>query len=277
MLGPGAGARDEWNRPNPALDQALRLPRHDVEVLETLKRASALFCTTVKPQGTVQLLTSSAGGAEHPTGDATIVSARQTFTPSPDATVLARFQDSKEPAAVAIPRGKGRVVLEGFFPALDYGCEAYRSWKDHDSTEMVAPIDILARAESVLDPAHPKPESVRMSRADEMGVLPFRYPAALRDFIVAPALSAHVSRPAAASQPEVVDAFLEGKDGWAVPLANVSGSPIEKLDVVLSPGRPTAGVFSSRRGKLVARALPGKALQVSLPLESTDILYGTWK
>jgi hypothetical protein len=279
VLGPGAASRDEWNRPNRKLDEALRLPRREVEEpgpKERSNASSASYCTAVKPRGTVSLMAGVAPGTESQGAEAQIMGARQSFSEGPDVTVLARFQPTNDAAAVSIQRGRGRVILVGFFPAIDYGCEAYRTFKSTESKELVHPISILAAAKSVLDPTHPKPEAVQMTRLDESGMLPFRYAPSLRAFITAPASAARVSRPVAVSVPQVVTSFLEGKEGWTVPLANVTGAPLAKIEVTLSPGRPVSEVFSSRLGKLPVEQR-GAGLHVALPLESTDILYGVWR
>jgi hypothetical protein len=277
VLGPGAGSRDEWNRPSAALDQALKLSRRDVEPLEALKAGSAGYCAVIKSKGTVTLTAGTALGATWPAGETDLVAARQSITPSPDATVLARFKDTNDVAGASLTRGRGAVVLWGFYPGIEYGCTGFLAWKNHDNVEPVHPIGVLAAAQSVLDPKHPKPEDVRMTRVEEWGMLPFHYPAFLRDFVTAPAVAAHVPRPVVPSVPQVVTAFLEGKAGWAVPLANSTGAPLDKIEIVLAPGRALGDVFSSRLGKLAVQSRGGTDVAVSLPLESTDILYGTWK
>ena len=277
VLTPGAGSRDEWNRASVALDQALKLSRHEVEPLESLKAASAGYCAAIKSKGAVEFVAGSALGTDWPAGAAEVVAGRQSFAASPDAKVLARFKDSNDAAAVALSRGRGSVVLWGFYPGIDYGCGGFLPWKNHDNVEQVHPIGVLAEAQSVLDPAHPKPADVRMQRVEEWGMLPFHYPPELRAFVTAPAVGARVPRPVVPSVSQVVTAFLEGKAGWAVPLANATGATVDKLEIVVSPGRAVNDVFSSRLGKLAVQPRGGNAFSVSLPLESTDIVYGAWK
>ena len=63
-----------------------------------------------------------------------------------------------------------------------------------------------------------------------------------------------------------------------MPLANYTGSPFEHLTVLLrASDRPFGEVRSSRQGILKAETVEKGVIRVTLPLESTDMVYAAWK
>ncbi len=116
-------------------------------------------------------------------------------------------------------------------------------------------------------------------------ILPEAFPAALRDFVTAPARQAGVVPPAAASDPLVETQYLTGDSGALVILINWNAKPVEKL-IVRFPGARgiarvrslrTAGFFRGHldeadRGALSVERIEGIP-QVQLRLEVTDILF----
>jgi hypothetical protein len=122
------------------------------------------------------------------------------------------------------------------------------------------------------------PDDVRVPRK-EHAPFPATYAGAAMRFAVGPAVAParEVVAIDAAGDPLPVEAtFLEGPAGWAVTLANWSGTPLERVTVRIRPGRPSGPVASARLGPLAA-AREGGEIMVELALESTDTAFAAWE
>jgi hypothetical protein len=73
--------------------------------------------------------------------------------------------------------------------------------------------------------------------------------------------------------PQVEATLMAGASGWVVPLANYTGRPLEQVTVTIKPPAPAAQVHSSRLGKLNATPAADGSITVTLPLESTDMIF----
>lgn len=270
MLSPGAASKDELNQPSDALDKALGLERKPLETLQKFHGPGNQIGQVLKPQGKVSLLGDD--GKQVATVD--LLACRQQFGETREARVLARFDDG-QPAAVEVARGRGRVLLVGFMPALAYIHEAWNKASVAEKREeLVEPLAAVAQA-LALSGEHPE-KPVRVKRQDHFPV-PFEYPAALRDFILAPGRLARVERPVETETPQVEATFMEGETGWVVPLANYTGEPLKSLKLTIRPGRASEAIYSARAGLLVENPRRGKEITVTIPLESTDFVFAKWK
>ena len=273
VLSPGAGSRDELNQPTDALDTALGISREPMNVLQAYAHSSYHYVQGVQSKGKVRLL----GAKGEPGSTVDLLAHSQRFSAHAGAAVLAAFEDGK-PAALSVNVEKGRVVLVGFMPAVAYVRGAVLDLVKTARGEQVHALQCVARAMAAApDNAKGKPRNpLRQSRLDYSSV-PFRYDAALRRFITLPHALSGVVEPVQSDAPQVEATFMEGAAGWAVPLANYTGAPVEKLTVTIRPGRPCEDVFSARQGQLQAAIAPDGSLQVTIPLESTDIIYARWQ
>jgi hypothetical protein len=267
VLGPGAGGRDEYNRKTPALARTLGLRRSEVKELQRLHLPSRTYCLNAKVQDVVTL----ASGATGP--KANVFGWQERLQEAGDARVLARFAKDGSPASIELRVGKGRVVMHGFFPGLAYGCSAVKSYEDGGRDELVHPMAIVAQAMASLSDGRIVARDLRLPRREHDGYIPFSYDGPVRQFIVAPA--SDVKRPLEANVAQVEAAFLEGKKGFVVPLANYTGAPVKSLEILIRPGRKHGAIRSARRGPLATKP-SGGGVSVTLPLESTDFLVSEW-
>jgi hypothetical protein len=275
VLLPGAASRNEFNQPMDDLDQSLHLKRGPVKTFEAYQRSS-LYLNLLKPHGQINLAdgTGSTGTAE--------VLGRHQDLPDGGEPLGATFEDGK-PAAASYAVGAGRVVLVGFMPGLDYMYRALEEQKHDAEKQTAAPLDCVAVAMKIRGEAGVgKPgEPLRVPRAQHTAN-PLIYDSALRQFIVAPMrlpLPGEKTSPEAieASHPLVEATLMEGSQGWAVPLANYSGSKIDEITLTIRVGtRDFGSIYTARQGKVEADVNHGVAT-VKLPLESTDIVYATWE
>ena len=104
------------------------------------------------------------------------------------------------------------------------------------------------------------------------------FKANLRQLIDWPVDSAGVIQPVTTNTPLVEATFMEGKNGWVIPLANYTGTPLKKVAVVIrNDGRPFGPVRSSRQGEVQVESAGQGAIRILLPLESTDMIYAPWR
>ncbi len=268
VLGAGAASRDQFNQPSDALDQALNIKRNPLRRLWEGRGGLSMFET----KGTVRLMNDAGRDA----GQSDLIAASQSFPAATGARVLARSGD--DAMAVSMDVGKGRVVAVGFMPALSYVQQARTSFNETDAKEMVQPIGVVAATLKALDErfVNTPVQEIRITRKEASGGLPFRYDPMVREFIVAPAMKAKLQQPVQLDAPLVEATLLEGQQGWVIPLANYTTTPIQKLTVTVRPSRASAQVQSSRAGPLQTQKQSDGSLRVELPLESTDFVFARW-
>ncbi len=267
VLGPEAGSRDELNRPNTALDDALGLHRAPGKVLQKIWHSGAYVCKLLKTQGQVSL-----GGES-----VDFVARSQPVEAIAGGEVWARFEDGT-PAAALQPVEHGRVALWGFLPALAYIRTAYLHNQEVRDTEPATPLASVARAAALLADEGGFAEATgNAASLAKVFAGPIHYSAPLRALVTQPTRVAKVARPVELSTAEVEANFLEGTRGWVVPLANYTGAPLQNVSVIVRPGRPFGEIRSSRRGALQRVENKDGSVTVTLPLESTDFVFAEWK
>jgi hypothetical protein len=275
VLDPGALSRDQWNQPDDRIDRELGLARGKPDEHPAFY-ISGTIDNSLAPRGKVRLAAEDGSPGEEVDllADSQPVAAKDAAA----ARTLATFADGT-PAAVSVAAGQGRVVCRGFTPALAYMRGAVKQLHDGGGKEQVVHMPRVAEALKLMYETDrtwtdipPKGDHSRQW----MTGMPYRYNAGIRAFIVGPAIRAKVKQPVTLDAQPVDAAFLECDRGWVVPIANVSGAPIDKLTVTLDPGRPSATIRSSQQGELKVSELPDGRLRVTLPLPSTDMLYAEW-
>jgi len=273
VLSPGAGSKDRFNQPTAALDEALGISREPMQVEQAYAHSSYFYVQGLQPRGRVTLLDAEG----RPRGAADLLAHSQRFALPAGARVLATFEDGA-PAALAVDVEKGRAVLVGFMPALAYVRGAVLDFIASAGDELVEPLRCVARAmEAATGGVESRREAALRQPRRDYSAAPFRYDPALREFIAFPHTAAGVVEPVELDTPQVEATFMEGAEGWAVPLANYSGGPLGAVRVTIRPGRPHGDVFSARQGRLTPGIAPDGSLQLTLPLESTDIIYARWQ
>lgn len=255
VLSPGAGSRDEWNRPSTGLDHELDLHRQPLQVVEhTL--ASSFGLRSWKGQAAEVSIASG--------GTARALFVEQHFEPHDGDQSLAHFADASS-AAVRRRVGAGRVTAFGFLPATDYVRRAAVDYYDSQETTILP--GYLKQIAQHQGAASTRP------RIDVYGAAPPDYPADLRAFIVQEALDAG-PQPVEVDKPLVEATLLEGPAGWVVPLANY-GRPEHEITVKVRPSRRCGAVRSSHSGELTSADEPDGSLLVRLPLETTDFVFAS--
>ena len=101
---------------------------------------------------------------------------------------------------------------------------------------------------------------------------PWDYPAAIRDLLLTPVREAGVSPPIRCSAPLVDAVFMAHGSGILIPLANYTAEPIPALALTVEVPRAVARVESARLGRLAFQQPSPRAVEFSLPLESSDFL-----
>ncbi len=270
VLAPGAGSRDQLNQPLAELDRSLGIQRGELERMQGYLHTSRYLFKILQPKGNVVL----DGGKT-----ITTYGSRQSLQPRVGAQTWAAFADNEMPAVVSQPTGKGSVVMVGFCPAIAYMHEAWGK-AEASGEELVPHLPSAAMAMEharqlglEIAPHLDAPQVRRLYYTKNA----YDYTSHVRDLIVAPALQANVTRPVDVDTPVVEATLLASDDGWVVPLANYTGGPLERINVKLRSKRSIGIVHSARLGTLDVRQDEDGVLQVTLPLESTDMLFGEWR
>ncbi len=268
VLAPYAVSRDELNQPLKTLDEGLQLGRADGPEQWRYVHSSRYVMKAFKAAGAVTLANPAPGSV--PYGFL-----RQNSAPAGEVEVLARFADDA-PAALRIKRGAGQVYLFGFAPGTSYMYESWRQLED----ELEQPVRQLAFVEQVLrvaneDDIAAQPSPLMVPRK-AYSTCPYRYPAALGQLICLPPQSAGVVEPVQVDTRQVEARFMESNVGFVIPLANYTGSALAQITVTLRPGQAHGVLHSSRLGALKPTVATDGTLTVTLPLESTDMLYAPW-
>ncbi|MEX0777690.1 MAG: hypothetical protein WD042_18455 [Phycisphaeraceae bacterium] len=265
VLAAGAGQRDEFNAPMHLLDTQLGVQRSAATTLQTMWIYGRGIDKALSSQGKITL-----EGAD---SSVDLLARRQLLTPGQGATVLARFEDGS-PAALAQPVGRGRAVMHGFTPALAYVREAllahHSAGEAQPAPASPAPPRILGVEESMQE------EGETLAREGD-SLVPPTFGESLRSFIVRPALEASPNQLVVVDTPQVEATLLRGAHGWVVTLANYTGRPQKRVEVTIRLGdRAFGAVHSSRGGVLADLNEQSGIVRVTLPLESTDMVFATW-
>ena len=167
--------------------------------------------------------------------------------------------------------------MMGFLPAVSYIRGALVDRAAH-LDDPATPLACVAQAMAVQSNP-PATQPAAFPRSKHSGAAPASsFDSRLRELITWPGRTAPVQEPVTTDHPLIEATFMEGAAGWVVPLANYTGSPVEHLTVLLRVGdRPFREVRSSRQGVLKAEIMEKGVIRVTLPLESTDMIYAAWK
>lgn len=233
----GAASLDEYNRPLDLLDSVLPANRG---ALADLQRQAG--------SGRTLRFLAAKDDVTWLEGNASVLAAKQTLTPREGAAVLARFNDGT-PAVVR----KGGVFLVGFLPALDY---AKRALDARFPLEEKAKNGTLTGDEATMI---------------ERSANPWEYPAAIREFIVAPVRAAGVKLPIHCDTPLVDAVLMQHDSGLLIPLANYTNQPRSKVSLRVNVPKVIARAESAVRGPLTFKQADG-AVEFSLPLEENDFV-----
>ncbi len=242
----GAASRDEFNRPLHTLDALLPAERGDFVELQTQTGAGrSLAQLAVKDEVSWQ------------SGKASVLSVKQSLTPRAGAETLATFKD-RSPAFVRGSAGKGAIYCAGFLPALDYIKQAI------DAREM---LEKKVESRAALSAGEQR-EAPLLERTYN----PWKYPADLRELLLAPAHAAKIAPPITCDTPLVDAVFMPHERGILIPLANYTAEPIQRLTLKANVPRPIARVESARHGAITFTQLSPQTVELSLPLENNDFI-----
>jgi len=240
----GAAARDEFNRPLATIEDLLPMKRGECRDLQSHLSAGTF----------IRLLAAK----DHVKGeklDAEVLSVKQSLEAGSGTEVLARFDDGS-PALVRAKVGKGTVYSAGFLPALAYVKPALVARHALDEKVAAGATDLDADTAAML----------------ARSANPWEFPAAVREFIVAPVETAGVKRPLHCDTPLVDAVYMPHELGILIPLANYANRPVGPCKLTVEVPRPIARVQSAVRGSVPFRLLSDGRVEISLPLENNDFL-----
>jgi len=254
FLTAGAATRDEFNRPLDTLDPILSATHEKPAVLQPF-RSAGKFLYTLHAKDEV-------------TADETkmdVLSVKQALAPRAGAKTLARFKDGA-PALVRGAAGKGTVYCAGFLPGLDYVRKALVARR------------ALAEEKKKFEESKTVPPPAQQKRFALLNrsYNPWEYPAAVREFILAPVRAAKVEPPLTCSVPLVDAVVMTCKQGAVIPLANYTLEPIAKVDFTLRPERPVARIETIYHGRIEFHRQGGR-IAFSIPLGCTDFVKVYYK
>lgn len=269
VLGAGAAEKDELNQPMRDLDQTLGLSRQPVQRMQNLWTSGRNIDTLLKSNGHVTFINNNTKTSVD------LLARRQNFTVNSSSKVLATFDDGS-PASVMQPAGQGQVYMNGFMPALAYIAGALRADKAKVNATSAGNA-VAANLQGEMDlVTSMQIESQRLSDISE-SVAPDQFDAALREFILAPAMASGDAQPVKTNTPLVEATLMQGEKGWVVLLANYTGKPIQNLQVTINAReRLMSKIQSSRQGELQAVRVDAGTYRIELPLDSTDMVYASW-
>lgn len=268
VLAAGAGEKDELNRAMPALDVVLGLSRQPCDRFQTLWTSGRNIAAVLNPNDQVTIKT-VAGSTK-----VDVLARRQTFKQVANSRVLATFTDGS-PAAVSQAVGSGHVYMNGFTPALAYIAGALKADKaaqndgqNGAAANLQGEMDLFTSMQI---------ESQRLSNIST-STAPSEFDGALRDFILAPALTSPEAQQVKTSHPLIEATLMQGSKGWVVLLANYSGQSIANVTLTIEVGDKASGeIHSSRNGLLVSEKNKAGTVRVQLPLDSTDMVFAQWQ
>ena len=270
----GAASRDEFNRPLNTLTALLPAERGELNTHEPYQ-ASGLFLHHLATRDTV---TWNDERLE-------VLSVQQRQTARANATTLATFVDG-QPAVVAAPAGQGRIISVGFLPALSYikpalvarvpldqrtDAERQAAAKLREARAATENADQpLATSAAVSAPNAPVGLATADSELLDRSRSPWRYPAGVRDRLLAPVRETNVRPPLTCDAPLVDAVYLPCEQGVLIALANHTLSPIPQFKLRVQVARRVTSVVSVHRGLLPFKQSAAGEIEVTLPLDASD-------
>ncbi|MEO6755194.1 MAG: beta-galactosidase trimerization domain-containing protein, partial [Chthoniobacteraceae bacterium] len=245
-LSAGAASRDEFNRPLHVLDDILPARRGEVAELQKFQ-ASGRYLSTLAAKDQVHL----------PGVTVPVLAVKQSLTPGDRCEVNATFQDGS-PALVWGNAGKGSVFCCGFLPALSY---------------IKAALDHRVSLQKKIDDHSPlNANEQRDAKLLERSYNPWRFPAEIRDLILTPTRTAHITTPVQCSHALVDAVFMPHEKGILIPLANYTLEPIANLKLTVTVPRQIVAAESATRGAIRFEQTSPTTVTLSLPLENNDFV-----
>jgi len=256
ILTAGAGQFDEYNRPIDTLDKLLPFKRNNAQKIQPFLGAGRDLIN-LRPSGVVTVGQSKVN----------LVSTKQTFEnvrPAGQVIVTGRFEDGS-PASVTVGVGKGRIIAQGFMPALDYIRQALQARIDagQKDDEQAQPDD---------NQGIPGEEAILTLKPNEKSYNPWQYPEAVRQTITSPVTQAKLNLPIRCSVPLVDAVYMICDEGVVVPLANYTLEPIKSMTLELAVDKPIKEVRSVHQGVLEYTRVGSSHIRVTLPLDCTDFV-----
>jgi len=245
-LAAGAASRDEFNRPFRVLDEILPVERAEMSDLQR-HAASGRYLSLLSAKDVVRWAK----------GSAEVLAVKQSLKPRAGAATLATFKD-QSPALVRGSAGKGTIYCAGFLPALAYIKQALDARN--------------ALQKKVDDGANLSPAEREEAALLERTANPWRFPADVRELILAPARASGVTPPIVCDTALVDAVFMPHGTGILIPLANYTAKPIDRLTLRITVPRPIVKAESAVRGTLGFRQPSPTVVELTLPLESNDFV-----
>ena len=242
----GAASRDEFNRPMHTLDDLLPATRGEAADLQK-HASSGRYLAALSAKDEVRW---SGGSAE-------VLSVKQLIAPRERAEVLATFKDGAA-AVVRGGAGKGMVYCAGFLPSLSYIKQALDARN--------------ALQKKVTDGAVLSALEQKEAALLERTANPWKFPADLREFILAPVRSAGVAKPIVCSAPLVDAVFMPLEKGILIPLANYTAEPIPALKLTVNVPRAISRAESATQGALPFKQTSPRTVELTLPLGNNDFV-----
>lgn len=234
----GAGARDRYNESNGTLNSLTGF----IEQHRPPLSFDSLYYQGNKTVGSVDGIAATLPGSF---AVATVRGALAGSTPA-GAIAEAQWSDSKAPAIMQRPLGKGRVYHYTFMPGMSY---AYSS---RDYLNLTGGVGIPS------------------SNSD---FLPTGFSPALRDWIVRPVKLANVQPPVQLSTAMIETPLLLSSKGAAVTLLNWTGTPQKALNIRVKVPFTVASAGSVQQGNLTFKQTAPGQVTVTLPsLDAADVL-----
>ncbi|MBM4088554.1 MAG: hypothetical protein FJ276_03880 [Planctomycetes bacterium] len=278
----GAASCDEYNRPLDTIASLLPVERGELATLEPYQSAGR-FLNYLARRDTVKW-----GDQE-----LEVLSVKQPLQlRGAEAAVLATYQDG-QPAAVAGPADKGRVVAIGFLPALSYikpalaarlpldrQADEERRAAEDEAAARAAPADTdqpLATSAVVAVPRN----AGSLAQADreflERSYNPWRYPAGIRDCLLTPVRDARL-RPSLICDTPLVDAVeLRCEQGVLIALSNHALEPLAHIGLELKTAGEVRRVESVRVGPVAFESPATGTIRFAVPLEASDFIMVSTK
>jgi hypothetical protein len=239
-----AGARDEFDRRQDALERILPVTRG--ECTELQKHVSS---------GKYLRLLAAKDEVSWPNATAEVLSVRQSLQPSKDAQILAKFKD-ESPALVQGRHGKGQIYAAGFLPGLAYIKPALVKRNSLEEAVKVDAKSVAADVQQLLD----------------RSANPWEYPAWIRDLILTPVREADLKRPIECDVPLVDVVYMTHERGVVIPIANYTNRSLAKVSLRVSVPQSVARVESAIQGPIGFEQPNPGVVKFSLPLESNDFV-----
>lgn len=231
----GAAARDEFNRPLSEFEAALPAVRQPAEELEKFQGAGAGICRLK--------VRDEAMWEQH---RMEVLAVRQALAARDGGKVLAQFRDGS-PATITGEVGRGRIIVAGFLPALDYAAKAERARASLD--EKSADAELLRRS-----------------------LNPWAFPEPTRHFLLAPVRSAAIHPPLECDMPLVDAVLMTAPGGFVVPLANYTLRPLDRVTLRIHSAGEIKRAESARLGSIPFTRGDDGMVTISLPLEASDFV-----